>query len=704
MALHTISFCTGAGGLDLGVRIAGRLCGFTARNVCYVEREAAAVETLVARIADGIMDDAPVWSDIATFDSRCWRGKVHIVTGGYPCFTESALVLTKDGYRPISEIRVGDEVLTHLGRWRRVNATMRREGAPLQRVSAQGSPDITTTPEHPFLAREQYVHGKKRERKHRDPEWTRADEIKGRFVGQVLPPEGSDMGLSEDLWWVVGRYLADGWRSCPPSQKGKGRVTICCNRSEADELAKRLHAADIGGCRTKCRTTVKFHITRRWFYDFLEPFGHGASSKTIPGFCYELPGPYAAKLLDGYLSGDGYRYEGGRRSTTVSKRLAHGIALLAQRAYGVVGSVRLQRVPETTEIEGRVVNQRPQWVVDIPNRNRSAFVDGEYGWKLVRKSEPSGSGTVYNIGVEEDESYVVENSIVHNCQPFSHAGKRGGADDPRHLWPHIIKHVNTLRPLLCFFENVDGHLSLGYREVRRDLEALGYRVEAEIVSAAETGATHRRKRLFIMAYSDGWGCQQFGSSGVLHSQWEALGNNTDRQSSTTVAVAADAGRGTFGVSSNSGEQGQAGGRTQSTSGSGKCCMPLADTTARAGNSQYGQWETLRDQPRVCLPSIFAPGPDDIERWLDVLRHDATVAPALPVLGRRGNAKDVAAESQFRRMANGLAPWLDTLAKHRTERLQMLGNGVVPTSAALAFCVLAKRLGVTEETTWQQNTV
>ena len=51
------------------------------------------------------------------------------------------------------------------------------------------------------------------------------------------------------------------------------------------------------------------------------------------------------------------------------------------------------------------------------------------------------------------------------CQPFSAAGKRLGTDDPRHLWPHIARSIRVIRPRMCFFENVEGHISLGLREL-----------------------------------------------------------------------------------------------------------------------------------------------------------------------------------------------------------------------------------------------
>ncbi len=85
------------------------------------------------------------------------------------------------------------------------------------------------------------------------------------------------------------------------------------------------------------------------------------------------------------------------------------------------------------------------------------------------------------------------------CQPFSNAGKRKGADDPRHLWPHIERTIDIIRPDICMFENVRGHITLGLREVIESLEGLGYKVHWGIFSAEETGASHKRERVFIMA-------------------------------------------------------------------------------------------------------------------------------------------------------------------------------------------------------------
>jgi len=84
------------------------------------------------------------------------------------------------------------------------------------------------------------------------------------------------------------------------------------------------------------------------------------------------------------------------------------------------------------------------------------------------------------------------------CQPFSAAGLRKGADDPRHLWPFIKYGVKKSRPDWVFFENVEGHLSLGFERVQKDLRKMGYVVEAGVFTAQEVGAPHKRSRLFIL--------------------------------------------------------------------------------------------------------------------------------------------------------------------------------------------------------------
>jgi len=85
MALHTIEICAGVGMLGEGLRAGLSNLGIALRTVCYVEREAYAAAVLAARCEEGSLDDAPIWSDLTTFNAGRWRGAVDGIAAGFPC-------------------------------------------------------------------------------------------------------------------------------------------------------------------------------------------------------------------------------------------------------------------------------------------------------------------------------------------------------------------------------------------------------------------------------------------------------------------------------------------------------------------------------------------------------------------------------------------------------------------------------------------
>ena len=79
--IRVLSLFSGAGGLDLAVKVACR----DARVICHVEVEAYAASLLVKAMDGGWLDQAAVWSDVRTFDAGPWRGAVDGVVAGFPC-------------------------------------------------------------------------------------------------------------------------------------------------------------------------------------------------------------------------------------------------------------------------------------------------------------------------------------------------------------------------------------------------------------------------------------------------------------------------------------------------------------------------------------------------------------------------------------------------------------------------------------------
>lgn len=92
------------------------------------------------------------------------------------------------------------------------------------------------------------------------------------------------------------------------------------------------------------------------------------------------------------------------------------------------------------------------------------------------------------------------------CQDISQAGiKQGLAGRRSRLWGQYARIIDVIRPRYILIENVAALVRLGLRTVLSDLASLGFDAEWFTLSAAEFGAPHLRRRLFIVAYPDSFG-------------------------------------------------------------------------------------------------------------------------------------------------------------------------------------------------------
>ena len=212
------------------------------------------------------------------------------------------------------------------------------------------------------------------------------------------------------------------------------------------------------------------------------------------------------------------------------------------------------------------------------------------------------------------------------CQPFSCAGQRKGTDDPRHLWPYLRRIYKTIRPRWMLFENVEGHVTLGLATVISDLEEDGYRTTWGLFTAAEVGAPHRRKRVFILAHSRSLYAKRTNKDGIYERRICELSRDDKIRNKNIGCGASD--------------------------------RELADTERSNESGQTGgQW--TREIGRSCAwPS--SPGEPQHE-W-----------------------------EEPRAVESGVGCTVDGF-NTRVDQLRILGNGVVPQQAAIAYLILRDRL-------------
>ena len=234
------------------------------------------------------------------------------------------------------------------------------------------------------------------------------------------------------------------------------------------------------------------------------------------------------------------------------------------------------------------------------------------------------------------------------CQPFSLAGKRGGEEDPRHIWPYILRIVASKRPSWCVFENVYGHLTLGLDQVLLDLEGEGYATRPFIVPACSVDAPHRRDRIWIIAKKvrpDADSQRPHRAQEYKHGEAEPT-DGQERDSGSVCEVLADSGnsaeRSAQDVGDTSGCRQSGDDRRQSAQEPKNGCEDVADTNNSRREEQ--RW------PQPAQPEHQAPQCGG--GWLPE-----------PAVGR---------------VANGIPK--------RVDRLKGLGNAIVPQ--------IAQRIGET----------
>lgn len=459
------------------------------------------------------------------------------------CFIEGTLILTKRGMVDIKDIVVGDEVLTHKNRYKRVYSTMSKLANTVE-IKGHGFTNIETTHEHPFYIRKRNKVWHNDVRAYRsefeDPSWCETEKLvpNESFLSSPIKfekleiPEipGRGFTFSNELWWLIGRYLGDGSLSLRKSLNGhpdSKQIVISCGKHKTELLEQKLSLfqpinkrsgkSELKFHKRETRTAFNYATSHDGLFDFiLEHFGKLADGKKIPSWALSMPDEWKTSLLDGYKSSDGYVNKNDRTDiTTVSKKLAIGIKLLAQ-SLGYVVNIQKYFYKDTHVIEGRTVNVKEQYKIywlENPKKNYTYSDDDHIYGQLKKINETNKIKLVYNISVEDDESYVAEGIVVHNCVNFSRA--KGGLPrdaDSRTLANDLFRYLKAFKPDMLFIENVTEFMAWGpldekgkpvsmkngedYQKWVANVCRHGYKFDYRIFNSANFGAYTSRQRYF----------------------------------------------------------------------------------------------------------------------------------------------------------------------------------------------------------------
>jgi len=300
------------------------------------------------------------------------------------------------------------------------------------------------------------------------------------------------------------------------------------------------------------------------------------------------------------------------------------------------------------------------------------------------------------------------------CQDISAAGKGAGIDGERSgMWAHMARIIREVGPRYAFVENSPVLTSRGLGVVLGDLAALGYDARWGVLGAIDAGAPHKRERIWIVAESRSAGAGSvMGEAGDSHGRAsgkyvpplrQAHGangsNRTDPASeSADAADAAGYGRGQ-GIKNGAGGSEGMGARPQQRPRDGR--GNVADTAGTQDHAKRGDCECGRDSmgrnQETSQQDERAPDHDgscgcrgDVGNAPCIGRHEEQTADDLQRSRLQSEARRSsganggswwASEPDVGRVAHGVAA--------RVDRLKAIGNGQVPSVAALAWRILSQ---------------
>ena len=460
----------------------------------------------------------------------------YLLTYSFPCFTADTLVLTNQGLKQIKDVSIVDNVMTHTGDYKKVLSSMKTGTKNIYRIDTMAG-SINCTDNHMFLIRTMKHVSKNRERfrEFSDPKWVACKDLnKSCYLGfpinrnSIIPEWGgidfiwtdgrknrhkndlSPIIDTQDFWYIVGRYLGDGW------ERTQGGIIICCSKdNELYEITEKLDKCHFKYNIVEERTVFKIHVPTKEISFFMRQFGKYAYGKRLPGFIFDMPNNLLKSLLDGYLESDGYFNKNEKlfKVSSISKELIYGMSQIVAKVYKTPSRIYEIKKNKFCVIEGRVCNQHNDyeliWKIDKRKQDKAFYENGYIWYPIRRVTDTKRIEDVYDIEVQDNHSFIANNAIAHNCTDLSCSGlragmKKGSGTRSGLLWEieRLLTETKEL-PQILVMENViqvhnpknmpDFQLWLNF------LESKGYKNFYADLNAKDFNLAQNRIRCFMVS-------------------------------------------------------------------------------------------------------------------------------------------------------------------------------------------------------------
>ena len=382
-------------------------------------------------------------------------------TGLFPtwcpgCLVPGELIHTANGVEPIEKLKIGDEVMSHQGKFQKIIKTYKHKHSGITyQVTTKCFGTVFLTPEHPILSVKR-THPKNNNKEFAS-KWVRTDQLKkGDYIVFPIPKFVHDqktitlnriksskdtrsrklpteIPLSSKILYLFGLYIAEGWIH-------SRAINFAFHLNE-----KKLHQTVLSTFKKvfnlegsvkefpkKSLVEISFNhsvLARQ----FLAWFKGGANQKSIPQFLLNLPAKKQTNLIRGLWNGDDHIYKNRAKASykTISVSLTHQLKILLLRqgivptisvnkAYGIHRTSYSIQVPGYEDFKKLSSILRLKTDITKSPGGKPPIVRNEsFIYLPVRKIQRKKYfGPVHNLEVEEDNSYVSICGALHNCGDF----------------------------------------------------------------------------------------------------------------------------------------------------------------------------------------------------------------------------------------------------------------------------------------------
>lgn len=346
--------------------------------------------------------------------------------GNRLCLAAGTMVITWEGPTPIEDIQPGTLVLTHRGRWRRVEWAGSTGTKPVVKVEGQGAGSLVCTADHRvWSARKHETRGIEaidwRPAADLAPDDTRSA-IRFSYWSTPSAIEACELPpcpRGADAWWFIGFWLGNGSVGKNSTTGLPSTVTVSKDTRHVERVGPALDALGAKRMPNVGRTAI-WHLYDAEFAVWLRAtFGRSSYTKTLPGWTLGLDHSERAALLDGWLDADGVERKDRPTSlgVSVSAALVRGMQVLASSLGRSCGYATSDAYTGT--IMGADCDFAESHRLDVHRSisRKAHLADGSI-WYAVRSVTPAGEAEVFDLVVEDDRSFIANGIAVHNSDSY----------------------------------------------------------------------------------------------------------------------------------------------------------------------------------------------------------------------------------------------------------------------------------------------